>query len=133
MSLRMMDFRCSSCQNVILDILTDTGAVEVPTCCGKPMERVWLAPPSVDARQPFYDPQAGRSFTSFREADRHAAATGCVNYSLKDRPRIQTPEERIAEKEPQRREAIAKTYYRLRYGYKDHPPLETEESLRRSG
>lgn len=133
MSLRMMDFRCPACGKERLDVLMDTLDVTPQRCCGRVMRRFWSRPPVVDARAPFYDPQAGRHFSSFHEADAHAKANGNVNLSLKDRPRAKTGEEKIEENAPKRREAALKAYYRLRHGYRDHPPLETEESLARRG
>ena len=128
----MMDFRCAICEAERLDILMDTDNVEPQRCCGKIMRRFWSHPPHVDAREPFYDRQAGRKFTSYREADRWAAANGKALFGPNESIKTKTNEERIAENRPKRVEAIQKSYYRLKHGYKDHPELPSEKELQDS-
>lgn len=129
MSLRMLDFRCPVCLEEVLDILMDTDEVKPPLCCGMEMVRFLSRPPRVDAMDPFYDPQAGRHFSSFHEADRFAEAHGNVNVSPNERPRKKTPEEIISQNDGKRMEAVQKSYYRLKNGYKDFPDLPSEDSL----
>jgi hypothetical protein len=129
-SLRMMDFLCATCGGKRLDVLMETDDIEPQRCCDAIMRRFWSRPPIVDARQPFYDPQAGRKFSSFHEADTWAKANGKVNMSLKEHPPVKTAEEKIAANRPKRMEAIQKSYYRLKYGYNDYPKLDTEDSLK---
>lgn len=128
MSFRMMDFRCPVCGKVYLDLLMDTEYVEAPECCN--VTAVWFlsAPPTVDARAPFYDQSLGQTFTSFRQVDQYAKANGKVIVGANERPKFKTTEERIDANRPKRMEAVRKSYYRLKHGYQDHPPLEKDDS-----
>lgn len=128
MSLRMMDFRCPACDRVYLDILLDTDAFRAPECCGIATIRFLSRPPTVDAREPFYDKNLGQTFTSFHQADRYAKEHGSVNLPLGETPKVKTTEDRIRENRPKVREAVQKSYYRLKHGYQDHPKLEKDDS-----
>lgn len=131
MSLRMLDFRCPVCLEEVIDVLMDTDAVKPPFCCGMEMVRFLARPPRVDAMDPFYDPGSGKHFSSFHEADRWAESHGQVNLPIGEKPKVTTPEQKIAANAPRRMEAVQKSYYRLKHGYKDFPDLPTEDSLHR--
>jgi hypothetical protein len=125
----MMDFICATCGAKRLDILMDTDDIEPQRCCEAVMRRFWSRPPKLDARS-FYDPQAGRSFASYHEAERWAKRNGKALFGPNESIRSKTREEKIAEARPKRQEAVRKSYYRLKHGYKDHPELPTEKELR---
>jgi len=82
---------------------------------------------SVEAREPFFDEASGKTFTSFREMDKDAEAHGRTVMSAKEyesRRPSSRDDDRPDHSKKERREAIQKSLYRLRHGYKDHAPIE---------
>lgn len=127
----LVDAECLVCGRREYDVWED----ELEVCCGKPMEKVFLRAPLVDARSPFKVLSlGGPAFSSHYEMEQYAKATGqtVMTKEEQQRRRQVTTEERLNRTLPQKIEAFQKAKYRLRHGYQDHPKLPTEKELKTS-
>ncbi len=126
--MRLVDVKCARCNYIKYDVWDD----EVPRACvtcGGAMTLVLTRPPAVDARDPFRNPSlGGGEFSSHHEEKQYATLTGQELITPKEAAtrRHQTTEERLARNDSAKREAVSKSLYRLRHGYKDFPSLPKE-------
>jgi hypothetical protein len=134
--MRLLDLRCTLCPSEWDDVWADEAFDVCPKCGVGAVVKAWKRSPMVDAREPFYVESLGRKFTSHHEMDAYAAKNGKVMDLVDGRKSMPTYKstsiaERLAagQKKADLPEIIKKSRYRLRYGYKDSPPLTKEADL----
>lgn len=125
---KLFDITCPECFHVEVDVFAERIedlALPCPECHDGTME--WKPSyGSRDVRDEFYDPGLDMKFTSLIAMEREAKRRGKTQMTTKEwesMPRLST-EERIARNRPDLQEAIRKSTYRLKYGYKDHPDVK---------
>lgn len=127
--MRLLDLVCANCGLIFEDVWNDEVPAVCSSCGSGSLNVVYLRSAVVDAFEPKVIPEIrGRAFSSHREMEKHAKATGQTLMSKKEEENLRkhTVEERLASRHGALREAVQKSVYRVKHGYVDHKPMEKE-------
>lgn len=128
--MRLVDAVCHVCKKVYEDVWDDEMSCD---SCGGALELTWLHAPGMDVHftEPITVPTLEGRFETSRKLDRYLKSSGKALVTQNEweaLPRKSTEERINSRLAPARREAIRKSMYRLRYGYKDSQTPDVKEA-----
>jgi hypothetical protein len=125
--LKIYDRKCFSCGYEEVDVIASNVAKLRAPCPQCPGKLEWKPVFRSRVNRTFFDPHMGKSYGSVGEMERDAQSRGFAvlpKSEYESRLGSGDLEQKIMNrKDPKLDEAIEKSFYRIRFGYKDHPDL----------